>query len=93
MREASKEVVSSRRPRGVVALACMASLSLSAGPAIAQDVFGFLRLFSSPIPQGPAYQPYDHRPFPDVSGRTSRRPKKAARADPPASKIVRRRII
>jgi hypothetical protein len=71
----------------LVALGLLVPLSLSAAPASAQDVFGFLRLFSSPPVAREVYQPYDYRPLPDLERRTIRRRPKVVRADPPASKV------
>ena len=65
------------------ALALLVPLTLSASPARAQDVFGFLRLFSSPIAREPVYQPYELRALSDLERRTIRRRPKVVRADPP----------
>ena len=83
MRQLVMELVTFARRRRVSALALLVPLTLSAAPASAQDVFGFLRLFSSPIAREPVYQPYELRALPELERRTIRRRPKVVRADPP----------
>ena len=83
MRQLVMELVTFARRRRVSALALLVPLTLSASPASAQDVFGFLRLFSSPIAREPVYQPYELRALPELERRTIRRRPKVVRADPP----------
>ena len=59
--------------RRVSALALLVPLTKSVSPASAQDVFGFLRLFSSPIAREPVYQPYESRRPAGLQRRTPRR--------------------
>jgi hypothetical protein len=88
MRQLAMNVVTRGRPCGLVALGLLVPLSLSPAPASAQEVFGFLRLLSSPpVVREPVYQPYDYRPLPDLERRTIRRRPKVIRADPRASKV------
>ena len=88
MRQAVMELVTFARRRRVSALALLVPLTLSASPASAQDVFGFLRLFSSPIAREPVYQPYELRALSDLERRTIRRRPKVVRADPPKIPIT-----
>src|SRR3954468_8774936 len=83
MRQAVMELVTFARRRPVSALALLVPFTLSASPASAQDVFGFLRLFSAPIAREPVYQPYELRALPELERRTTRRRPKVVRADPP----------
>jgi hypothetical protein len=83
MRQAVMELATFARRRRVSALALLVPLTLSASPASAQDVFGFLRLFSSPNAREPVYQPYELRALSDLERRTIRRRPKVVRADPP----------
>ena len=88
MRQLAMNVVRCGLCRGRVVLALLVPLSLSPAPASAQDVFGFLRLFSSPpVARAPVYQPHGYRPLPVLARRTIRRRPKVVRADPPASKV------
>jgi hypothetical protein len=77
------ELVNFVRRRRATALALLVPLTLSAAPASAQDLFGFLRLFSSPIAREPVYQPYELRALPEFERRTIRRRPKVVRAEPP----------
>ena len=83
MRQLVMELVTSARWRRATALALLVPLTLSAAPASAQDLFGFLRLFSSPIAREPVYQPYELRALPEFERRTIRRRPKVVRAEPP----------
>jgi hypothetical protein len=83
MRQLVMELVTSARWRRATALALLVPVTLSAAPASAQDLFGFLRLFSSPIAREPVYQPYELRALPEFERRTIRRRPKVVRAEPP----------
>src|SRR5215203_7126978 len=83
MRQLVIELVTSARWRRATGLALLVLLTLSAAPASAQDLFGFLRLFSSPIAREPVYQPYELRALPEFERRTIRRRPKVVRAEPP----------
>ena len=83
MRQLVIELVTSARWRRATALALLVPLTLSAAPASAQDVFGFLRLFSSPTAREPVYQPHEFRALPEHAPRTIRRRPKVVRTDPP----------
>jgi hypothetical protein len=59
--------------RQVTAVALLILLTLGAMPAKAQDLFGFLRLFSPQVVRAPVYQPYTDRVLPDLEPRVVRR--------------------
>src|SRR5215207_3804064 len=83
MHQLVMQLVTVGRRRRVTALALLVPLTLSAAPASAQDVFGFLRLFSSPTAREPVYQPHEFRALPEHAPRTIRRRPKVVRTDPP----------
>ena len=83
MRQLVMQLVTVGRRRRATALALLVPLTLSAAPASAQDVFGFLRLFSSPTAREPVYQPHEFRALPEHAPRTVRRRPKVVRTDPP----------
>ncbi len=83
MRQLVMQLVTVGPRRRVTALAVLVPLTLSAAPASAQDVFGFLRLFSSPTAREPVYQPHEFRALPEHAPRTVRRRPKVVRTDPP----------
>jgi len=83
MRQLVMQLVTVGRRRRATALALLVPLTLSAAPASAQDVFGFLRLFSSPTAREPVYQPHEFRALPELAPRTIRRRPKVVRTDPP----------
>jgi hypothetical protein len=72
-------------PRQALLVAVLLSIFLISPPASAQDLFGFLKLFSAPVEREPVYRPYELRSAGER--RAIRRPKKVARGDAHPTKV------
>ena len=83
-----------RRKRGIALSFVVASL-ISIGPAHAQDLFGFLRLFSPPQVSVSPPNPYDYSAPPDLERPAPRRRPKVVRVDasPPVKMAVKPRAM
>lgn len=69
--------------RFLLCLAAAAPLAVAAGTAQAQDLFGFLRLFSGPAVRVPVNPSYDFRPLPDFGAPVRRFRPRVVRAEQP----------
>jgi hypothetical protein len=72
---------------GVAAFLSVLPISMSAVPAQAQDLFGFLRVLFRPAAPVPAYQPFDYRSVPALERYRLRPRPKAVRLEQPQTPI------
>lgn len=85
-----KKLVTLARSCSIVAVGLAVPFTISAVPAQAEGLFGFLKLFSPPPAPAPVYQPYQFAPEPERP-RIRSRPKPAPVAETEVKKPVKPR--